>query len=86
MGVLTWDGETLRTTDLEPGTHHAVDDFIDVDLRRHEPSWTGWDLPAELFAAEGFVEATSEHLEPLIGLLGHMDDRMESSPNLPPQR
>jgi hypothetical protein len=36
--------------DLQPGHHHEVDDFIDPGLRRHEPSWEGWDLPPELVA------------------------------------
>ncbi|WP_214465937.1 NRDE family protein [Microbacterium flavescens] len=27
--VLTWDGETLRTTDLEPGTHMIAHDDVD---------------------------------------------------------
>jgi hypothetical protein len=35
--------------DLGPD-HHPVDDFIDPGLRRHEPSWEGWDLPPELVA------------------------------------
>jgi hypothetical protein len=34
--------------DLEPGKHHAVDDFIDPGLRRHEPSWEDWDVPRDL--------------------------------------
>jgi hypothetical protein len=42
-------GLTLED-DLQPGHHHAVDDFIDPGLRRHEPSWEGWDLPPELVA------------------------------------
>ncbi|MBW8752019.1 MAG: hypothetical protein JF565_11420 [Propionibacteriales bacterium] len=36
--------------DLQPGHHHEVDDFIDPGLRRHEPSWEGWDLPPDLVA------------------------------------
>jgi hypothetical protein len=33
---------------------HPVDDFIDPDLRRHEPSWAEMDLPADLVEiAEG---------------------------------
>jgi hypothetical protein len=34
--------------DLQSGHRHAVDDFIDPALRRHEPSWESWDMPAEL--------------------------------------
>jgi hypothetical protein len=43
--------DTLGVTfndDLEPGHHHAVDDFIDPTLRRHEPSWEGTGMPSEL--------------------------------------
>jgi len=46
--------------DLQPGHHHAVDDFIDPGLRRHEPSWEGSDLPPELVAiAQGVFDAVS---------------------------
>ena len=46
--------------DLDPGHHHQVDDFIDPGLRRHEPSWEGWDLPPELVAiAQGVHDAMS---------------------------
>jgi hypothetical protein len=38
--------------DLDPALDtdepHAIDDFIDAALRRHEPSWDGMDLPADL--------------------------------------
>ncbi len=38
--------------DLDPALDgddpHPVDDFIDASLRRHEPTWDGMDLPAEL--------------------------------------
>jgi hypothetical protein len=33
---------------LDHADHHPVDEFIDPDLRRHEPSWAGMDLPADL--------------------------------------
>jgi len=46
--------------DLDPGHHHEVDDFIDPGLRRHEPSWEGWDLPPELVAiAQDVYDAMS---------------------------
>ena len=46
--------------DLDAGHHHAVDDFIDPGLRRHEPSWEGWELPPDLVAiAQGVFEAMS---------------------------
>jgi phosphate/phosphite/phosphonate ABC transporter binding protein len=32
----------------------------------------------ELFGAEGFVEATSEHLDPMSDLLAHLEDRPEA--------
>ncbi|QLQ09602.1 MAG: hypothetical protein HZY75_03395 [Nocardioidaceae bacterium] len=35
-------------TNVEPGTHHAVDDFIDPDLRRHRVTWQELDLPEYL--------------------------------------
>jgi len=39
---------------------HPVDDFIDPSLRRHEPSWEGLDMPADLVAvAEGVFAAMS---------------------------
>jgi len=46
--------------DLEPGHHHAVDDFIDPGLRRHEPSWDDWQLPHDLVevAQEVFDQMT----------------------------
>ena len=46
--------------DLEPGKHHPVDDFIDPGLRRHEPSWDEWDVPADLveIAQEVFDQMT----------------------------
>lgn len=44
--------------DLEPGHQHAVDDFIDPSLRRHDPSWEGWDMPVELVEiADGVFDA-----------------------------
>jgi hypothetical protein len=47
--------------DLDPGHRHAVDDFIDPGLRRHEPSWEGWDVPRDLveIAQEVFDQMTS---------------------------
>jgi hypothetical protein len=46
--------------DLEPGQHHAVDDFIDPGLRRHEPSWDDWQVPHDLVevAQEVFDQMT----------------------------
>jgi hypothetical protein len=39
---------------------HAVDDFIDPSLRRHQPSWEGLDMPAHLVEiAEGVFEQMS---------------------------
>ncbi|HYN75459.1 MAG TPA: sulfotransferase [Candidatus Limnocylindria bacterium] len=35
-------------SELTPGVHHAVDDFIDPGLRRHAPSWDAIDIPAQL--------------------------------------
>jgi hypothetical protein len=55
-------------SDLEPGTPHAVDDFIDVDLRRHEPSWAGWDVPDELIE---LADGTFDALSRLANLGGH---------------
>ncbi|MCW2781082.1 MAG: hypothetical protein JWR35_1531 [Marmoricola sp.] len=44
--------------DLEPGHRHAVDDFIDPGLRRHEPSWDGLDMPEDLVQiADGIFDA-----------------------------
>jgi hypothetical protein len=44
--------------DLQPGHRHPVDDFIDPTLRRHEPSWEGWDLPPGLVdIAQGVYDA-----------------------------
>jgi hypothetical protein len=40
-------GLTLND-DLGTDHRHAVDDFIDPSLRRHEPSWEEWDMPPEL--------------------------------------
>jgi hypothetical protein len=52
--------DLVLADDLQPGHHHAVDDFIDPGLRRHEPSWEGWDLPPELVAiAQGVFDAMS---------------------------
>jgi hypothetical protein len=49
---LSFDG------DIGGGQRHAVDDFIDPELRRHAPSWEGLDLPAELVEiAQGVFEA-----------------------------
>ena len=43
--------------DLQSDHAHAVDDFIDPSLRRHDPSWEGWNLPAELVEiAEGLFD------------------------------
>ena len=39
---LTYEG------DLTPGVHHAVDDFIDPDLRRVRVTWDDLEVPAEL--------------------------------------
>jgi hypothetical protein len=45
--------------DLTPGTHHAVDDFIEPSLRRHEPDWSGVEVPTALQEiAEGTWQAT----------------------------
>jgi hypothetical protein len=46
--------------DLRPDHRHAVDDFIDPGLRRHEPSWEGWDVPRDLIevAQEVFDQMT----------------------------
>jgi hypothetical protein len=46
--------------DLQPGHHHRVDDFIDPGLRRHEPSWEGWEVPQVLveIAQEVFDQMT----------------------------
>jgi hypothetical protein len=46
--------------DLDPGHHHQVDDFIDPGLRRHEPSWEGWEVPQVLveIAQEVFDQMT----------------------------
>jgi hypothetical protein len=61
--------------DLDPGHHHEVDDFIDPGLRRHEPSWDGWDLPPELVAiAQDVYDAMSV----LAGSGGH-DAQAEGS-------
>jgi len=35
-------------TDLTPGEHHDVDDFIDPDLRRHVVTWDELDVPQDL--------------------------------------
>ncbi len=35
-------------TDLTPGEHHPVDDFIEPALRRHSVSWEGLSVPAPL--------------------------------------
>lgn len=35
-------------SDLAPGTHHPVDDFIDPSLRRHQVTWDEIDVPATL--------------------------------------
>jgi hypothetical protein len=55
-------------SDLDPGTPHAVDDFIDVDLRRHVPSWSGWDLPTDLVE---LADGTFAALSRLADLGGH---------------
>ncbi len=34
--------------DLTSGAHHAVDDFIDPTLRRHQGAWGDLDIPAQL--------------------------------------
>ena len=54
--------------DLDPGHHHPVDDFIDPGLRRHEPSWEGWEVPQDLveIAQEVFDQMTR-----LAGAGGH---------------
>jgi hypothetical protein len=36
--------------DLESGSHHPVDDFIEPDLRRHQASWADIDIPVALRA------------------------------------
>jgi hypothetical protein len=35
-------------TDLAPGAHHAVDDFIEPGLRRHTVTWEELDIPTDL--------------------------------------
>ena len=55
--------DTLDLTledDLEQGRHHAVDDFIDPGLRRHDPSWAHWQVPQDLVevAQEVFDQMT----------------------------
>ncbi len=40
-------GLTLNT-DLDPGVHHPVDDFIDPDLRRVRVTWDDLSVPREL--------------------------------------
>lgn len=50
-GAMSATAETLGLeydAPLEVGRHHPVDDFIDVDLRRHVPDWSGLDIPDEL--------------------------------------
>jgi hypothetical protein len=38
----------LRLTELDRAEHHAVDDFIDPDLRRHAVTWEELEVPAYL--------------------------------------
>jgi hypothetical protein len=70
--------------DLRPGHHHEVDDFIDPGLRRHEPSWEGWDLPPDLVAiaqevydAMGALADSGGHDEPAQAALDGVAARYE---------
>jgi hypothetical protein len=45
---------------LDGADSHPVDDFIDPELRRHEPTWADMDLPADLVdVAEGVWASVS---------------------------
>jgi hypothetical protein len=70
--------------DLRTGHHHEVDDFIDPGLRRHEPSWEGWDLPPDLVAiaqevydAMGTLADSGGHDEPAQAALDGVAARYE---------
>jgi hypothetical protein len=55
------DGFGLRLNDDLRADHtHRVDDFVDAALRRHDPSWEGLEMPADLVeTAEGVYDAMS---------------------------
>ena len=47
---------------LEPGSPHAVDDFIDPGLRRHQVTWDDLEIPADL---QGVAQGVWEDLDAL---------------------
>jgi hypothetical protein len=57
--------------DLAPGTHHAVDDFIDPDLRRVRVTWEDLSIPREL---EDIAEETWGALTDLASPGADVDD------------
>jgi len=50
-------------TDLTPGEHHPVDDFIEPALRRHGVSWAGLSVPAPLVELAESIWAALAALE-----------------------
>ncbi len=60
-------GEQLGLTysdDLDPGRHHEIDDFIDVDLRRSQLTWDDLDVqPALVDVAEATWQAVNDLVE-----------------------
>ena len=50
--ILTWDGDSLRTIDLEPGTHMIAHDDVDDDATPRIARWLGEFRDAEPAAEE----------------------------------